>query len=875
MGKIKKILETDLVGGTQNTDVYPVTSTKAVYDESNKRLDNIIDEIKLGIVYDVSAHNDNVVFESLQALLSSSNLNTLIPTSVRCGGMSIRFIQGSISNSDNKYVQYRLTNQNWSNDIADWQESGLAEFSTGEKVSEVGIDAEPTSGSNNLVKSGGVYLKINQEKQRAESVEQNLQGNINVIKEETLEENREMVNSIMENYAPVKIIGDVNNAADEEDLTSVNVEGTDVLKFKDKVYNPLVYSGLGRKILRKNIVEGVNTLTQDMFYKGEVGNRVPNENTIYVIQYDFDLADATITIPANCVLKFNGGSLSNGTIVGQNTGILSGITKIFNSSATINDNVVILSGVKLTGTWNIKGLYPEYFGAAGNGTIDDTIAIQVASTISYNINVPVMFLGKTYKVVGTIVLPKIIKYYGISKNAILTIPNTEHSVFIQDITSSQAGHNHVFDTIGFEGGNNVTLFDFNFNSGTVRNCNIIGFGVVFNGKVGNVSHIYKNNIMSVQGICFSNAVVDSFIYDNYLSGYRPATGDTVLFGGSIDTSIIRNNYIDYFKYVFRLTVNSSIVNVKNNLFDLCYRVFDFTKVDVNNFNIEGNIAFNIEKSYRTDDVDDGIHIIHANDEMKNIPGMFLIAGRINTTDWTLNRSYTSDILVANNNIKDGLIHAKVSSNGIKFIGNIYSPTKDSVLIYTGYSGVVSQEKQCYIDYYENKEIDIPSYNLPSQDSNVGIYVGANRRYLGTSIICTEIKSLKGIFKNADGDYILPKISSSLIDSILLHCVYVQYIPYKTCSGNIGDDYAYVDNNWNDSTNPIKIDRNFSKFSFSNAGMGQKKVEVIWIDSENKILNKQNITDSIKIDFPENAEYLIFNVDIRGIFDSDIRLYFHQ
>lgn len=53
-------------------------------------------------IYDVSAHNNNAVFESLQSLLSSSDLDSLIPTSIRCGGMSIRFI-----NSYNKYVQYR------------------------------------------------------------------------------------------------------------------------------------------------------------------------------------------------------------------------------------------------------------------------------------------------------------------------------------------------------------------------------------------------------------------------------------------------------------------------------------------------------------------------------------------------------------------------------------------------------------------------------------------------------------------------------------------------------------------------------------------------------------------------------------------------
>ena len=44
MGKIKKILEKEL-GSTQNIEVYPVTSIKAVYDENNERLDNIINKI--------------------------------------------------------------------------------------------------------------------------------------------------------------------------------------------------------------------------------------------------------------------------------------------------------------------------------------------------------------------------------------------------------------------------------------------------------------------------------------------------------------------------------------------------------------------------------------------------------------------------------------------------------------------------------------------------------------------------------------------------------------------------------------------------------------------------------------------------------------
>ena len=74
-----------------------------------------------GGVYDVSSHSDGAVFESLSDLLGSANLSTLIPTSVRRGGMSIRFIQGSVPNSDNKYVQGRCMANAFTTDVAQWQ----------------------------------------------------------------------------------------------------------------------------------------------------------------------------------------------------------------------------------------------------------------------------------------------------------------------------------------------------------------------------------------------------------------------------------------------------------------------------------------------------------------------------------------------------------------------------------------------------------------------------------------------------------------------------------------------------------------------------------------------------------------------------------
>lgn len=63
MGKIKKILENELVGGTQSTDVYPITSTKAIYDENNERLDNVLEKKfdKVSVVQESGEAEDKVM----------------------------------------------------------------------------------------------------------------------------------------------------------------------------------------------------------------------------------------------------------------------------------------------------------------------------------------------------------------------------------------------------------------------------------------------------------------------------------------------------------------------------------------------------------------------------------------------------------------------------------------------------------------------------------------------------------------------------------------------------------------------------------------------------------------------------------------------
>lgn len=167
---------------------------------------------------------------------------------------------------------------------------------------------------------------------------------------------------------------------DSEDITATvdNLNQTS-LTFADKNYNTTDYSGLGRVYLRKNIqrVQNPNTgifydtnfLTQAMLSK---------ENTIYIIQYDYNLNGQTITIPSGCVLLFEGGSISNGNIDFVNTNI----TNLNNS--TIFKNVSLSGSISSELSPYMFGFRPNQADSYSEIYLTHLAAKELGTSISYN-----------------------------------------------------------------------------------------------------------------------------------------------------------------------------------------------------------------------------------------------------------------------------------------------------------------------------------------------------------------------------------------------------------------------------------------------------------------------------------------------------------
>ena len=118
----------------EGVDFYPLTHEDAVVGNDGRTLGQKIATVD----YDISANHNGATYADLATALGTNGAN--VPATVRRGGMSVRFI-----NSDGKYDQWRYMGTS----IADADFTNVANWQ--------GVDDEPVVGSDNLVKSEGVW----------------------------------------------------------------------------------------------------------------------------------------------------------------------------------------------------------------------------------------------------------------------------------------------------------------------------------------------------------------------------------------------------------------------------------------------------------------------------------------------------------------------------------------------------------------------------------------------------------------------------------------------------------------------------------------------------------------------------------------------
>ena len=181
--------------------------------------------------------------------------------------------------------------------------------------------------------------------------------------------------------------------------TDFTVETTDLtlesgtpnkLKFADRLRENNITTGKNFIIVRDDLT---------------IAQQLNVANAIYEIRYDFDLDGSTINIPAGCTLRFNGGSISNGNIVYNNTEI--------QGDPIIN--CVCTGGLRNT------IVTPQMYGAKGDNVTDDKVAFNNAVLYNDTVFVP----SGTYKITEPVQLKNNNTLFGTGKESKLVNPTVQ------------------------------------------------------------------------------------------------------------------------------------------------------------------------------------------------------------------------------------------------------------------------------------------------------------------------------------------------------------------------------------------------------------------------------------------------------------------
>ena len=400
---------------------------------------------------------------------------------------------------------------------------------------------------------------------------------------------------------------------DSEDITATvdNLNQTS-LTFADKNYNTTDYSGLGRVYLRKNIQSVVNPNTGITYSTNLLTQQMLNkENTIYVLQYDYSLNYQTISIPEGSILVFEGGSISTGTLSGNNTIIVAEPYNIFKT-------------IGFAGTFNIEKVIPEWFGAKGDNSTINTKPFQDAIDFAELIASNVEFQSGDYVIDNTLYIrkqsrihitgmgkyktfiylkttspvnsmidinsPEVTTYYQFIRIKDLSLyvnNNAEYGIYAPKLTASEIDSITIFGASNYalriEYGWSNILYNCAFSRGTngvylyrsanaimMRQCTFTNLsGVGLHMEAGNAISVMDCDFESVKGvpIYIKSRVTNLTVNGCYFEGNNETGFDFTNVAFNVKTSIIINGSAISADTSFGNTYKNESIVITNNYFN--------------------------------------------------------------------------------------------------------------------------------------------------------------------------------------------------------------------------------------------------------------------------------------------------------------------
>lgn len=317
-------------------------------------------------------------------------------------------------------------------------------------------------------------------------------------------------------------------------------------------------------------------------------SQVTQANKIYVIHDDFVLS-SDVTIPANCVLEFDGGSISGAyTLIGNNTAIVwDNKTPIFGNGVVIDSN----------GTWNVPYISSKMF-----------------ANLNYSNSLKNVFALNNPNIQTTVVIEKESYNYTVSVNnnhesALKIVSNTEF--ILNGIIELETNSLDAYNVIGIESAKNIIIKG----SGSIIGDYSSHTGIT--GEWGHCINVTASENIQIFGINCEQAWGDGIYIGSGLIGtpsnlvkiYNCTIHDCrrqgITVGYSSNTIITNNNIYNISgtnpqaAIDIECNANESINNViieNNNIYDCILGIQSAainTNTSVNNIYINNNIFNNV------------------------------------------------------------------------------------------------------------------------------------------------------------------------------------------------------------------------------------------------------------------------------------------